>query len=127
MFPTVQKKHEQCALSENELLRLSYIQTNKNLLSYFKFYQTASKFKHNPLLHSVEQEHLMANIFIKKGIMRKISYEYRVYDSVDGKSLSWDRYISRIDRNRSYATKGFNWEIIEKYNYVSSSKKSEGA
>ena len=46
--------------------------------------------------------------------MVKISYERRVYESRDNKSLSWDRYISNFDGKQNSCNKGLNYE----YNHL---------
>ena len=38
--------------------------------------------------------------------MEIISYERRIYESVDDKSLSWDSYISKIDKKENSCNKG---------------------
>ena len=42
----------------------------------------------NPLVHNVQYKGRLTKILILKGILKKISYERRVYESVDEKILS---------------------------------------
>ena len=63
--------------------------------------------KLNPLLHTGHYCVRMTKILILKleGIIKKISYERRVYESVDDSSLS--KAISqKLTKKRTHATKG---------------------
>ena len=42
----------------------------------------------NPLVHSVQYKGRLTKILILEGILKKISYERRVYESVNEKILS---------------------------------------
>ena len=53
----------------------------------------------------------------KKGIMEKLSYERCVYESVDDKSLSWDR-SQKWTENRIHAAKGLIKLLVLEYEKV---------